>query len=168
MPTDLTKENVPFGKIIYQWTLKEYVQHERNRRWYFVMGILGVALVAYSIISANYLFALIIILFGIVLYLHDVQEPLEVPFAITETGVILGRKYYRYSELSSFWMIYNPPEVKNLYFSLNNVVRHRLQIPLLDYDPRPIREVLNQYLVEDLEQEEEPFSDRLGRLFKLH
>ena len=50
----------------------------------------------------------------------------------------------------------------------NNILKHRLQVPLLDNDPRPIREYLNEFLVEDLDQEEEPLSDRLGRMFKLH
>jgi hypothetical protein len=96
------------------------------------------------------------------------QEPMDVYFAITETGINLGKKYYRCNELSNFWLIYNPPEVKNLYFGLNSVVKHRLQVPLLDFDPRPIREYLNQFLTEDLEQEEEPLSDRLARILKIH
>ena len=168
MPIDLTKENAPLGNIIYQWDVREYERHERGRRWYVVMGIIAVLMIGYAVVSANYLFVLIVVLFGIVLYLHDVQEPIAVPFAITDTGIILGRKYYRYSELVGFWILYKPPEVKNLYFTLNNLIRHRLQVPLLEYDPRPIRDFLNQYMTEDLDQEDEPLSDRLGRLLKLH
>ena len=65
-------------------------------------------------------------------------------------------------------MIYNPPEVKNLYFRLKNIVRFRVKIPLLDYDPRPIREYISQFLTEEVEHEEEPLSDRLARVFKIH
>ncbi len=168
MPQNLTKEDVSIGKIIYQWMIKEYEQYDRERRWYIIMGLLAIALVIYGVAVANYLFALIIVLFGIILYLHHMQAPLEVPFIMTETGIVLGSKFYRYSELKNFWMIYNPPDIKNLYFGLNNIIKHRLQIPLLDYDPRPIRSYLAQYLSEDLEQEEEPLSDRLARLFQLH
>ena len=168
MPKDLTKENINVGRVIYEWTVQEYEHYDRNRRWYMIMGGVGIALVAYGMLTENYLFALLIILFGIVLYLHDMQTPLQVPFAITETGIIVGRKYYRFSELKNFWLIYNPPEVKNLYFGLPTLIKHRIQIPLHDYDPRPIREFLSQYLTEDLEQEEEPLSDRMARLLKLH
>jgi hypothetical protein len=132
------------------------------------MGGVALLLVGYAFVSANYLFALIIVLFVIILYLHNLQEPLAVPFAITTAGIIVGKKFYRYSELKNFWIIYQPPLVKNLYFTLNQVFRHRLQVPLLDHDPRPIRDYLSQYLSEDLEQEEEPLSDRMARLFKLH
>ena len=56
MPLDLRKEKTPLGKMVYQWTIKEYEQHSRDRRWYVGMGIIGVALVAYGLLSNNYLF----------------------------------------------------------------------------------------------------------------
>lgn len=170
MPKDLTREKVGVGTIIYQWTVKEYEKYERGRTWYIVMGVVGLLLLTYALISGNNSFALIIVLFGVVLYLHEMQEPTDVTFAITDTGIILGKKYYRYSELESFWIIYNVDhrEARNLYFTVNGYLKHRLQVPLLDYDPRPVREYLRQYLAEDLEQEEEPLSDRVARLLKIH
>jgi hypothetical protein len=125
-------------------------------------------MVTYALFVANYLFALVIILFGIVLYMHEMQPPMDVYFAITETGIIIGKKFYRFSELSGFWMIYNPPDVKNLYFRLKNIVKFRVKIPLQNYDPRPIRDYIKQYLKEEVEHEEEPLSDRLARVFKIH
>lgn len=168
MPNDLTRENIAIGRVVYQWTINEYEKGNRSRRWLIVMSVLGVAMVAFAIATANYLFALIIILFGIVLYLHELQEPLTVPFALTDVGIILGKKFYRYSEIKTFWIIYNPPLSKTLYFSLDNLIRHRLQVPLLDYDPRPIRDHLAQFMEEDLDQEEEPLTDQWARLLGLH
>jgi len=168
MPKDLSKEDINPGRIVYAWTVKEYEKYDRSHRWYLATGIALAAFLAFALLSGNYLFALVIILFGIVLYLHDMQEPMDVYFAITDTGIILGRRYYRFSELKNFWLIYNPPEIKTIYFTLNSVVKHRLQVPLLEYDPRAIRDHLNQYLTEDLEQEEEPLSDTLARVFKIH
>lgn len=167
MPINLVKEDVNFGNIIYQWQVKEYEQPERDRRWLVFMGVVGVLLVIFGLSTANYLFVLIIVLFGIIIFLHSLQEPADVNFAITDTGIVLGNKYYRYPELDSFWLVYNPPLVASLYFSLNSILKHRLQVPLLNSDPRPIRDHLNQYLDEDLDQEEEPLSDRVARLFRL-
>ncbi|OGH87521.1 MAG: hypothetical protein A3J93_03260 [Candidatus Magasanikbacteria bacterium RIFOXYC2_FULL_42_28] len=167
MPQDILREEVNTGEIVYEWSVKEYEQPERNRRWYIVMGIIGAVMLAFAIISANYLFALLIALFAIILFMHDLVAPLDVPFAITEAGIILGKKFYRFSELESFWMIYDPPTVKNLYFSHSQMMRHRLVVPLLDNDPRPIRDYLNQFIEEDLEQEEEPTDDKLARMFRI-
>jgi hypothetical protein len=168
MPKDLTKEEVNTGEVVYEWLIKEYEQYDRSKRWYIIMSLLGVVLVGYALYSANYLFALVLVLFGIVLYLHEMQAPLDVYFAITEVGIIIGKKFYRFSELGNFWIIYNPPTVKNLYFKLGATIKNRLRVPLLDYDPRPVREHLIKFLAEDTEQEEEPISDRLSRVFKIH
>ena len=168
MPNDFMKTDVPVGEIVFAWAVKEYEQYERDRRWYLLMTILGGVLLVYAIIATNYLFALILVLFGIIIYLHELIDPQEINFAITQTGIILGRKFYRFNELTNFWIIYNPPEVKSLYFSTTSLTKHRLQVPLLDNDPRPIRDYLIGYMKEDLTQEEEPLSDRLARLLKLH
>jgi hypothetical protein len=168
MPINLNKAEANTGGVVFDWEVNEYEKHERNKRWYVITAVIGVALLLYSVISGNYLFALIVVLFGIILFLQDMQQPMQVSFTITETGIVVGNTYYPFKEITNYWMIYNPPEVKNIYFSTSSLLKHRLQVPLLDNDPRPIREYLNQFLVEDLDQEEEPLSDRLGRMFKLH
>ena len=167
MPKNILKEEINIGEVQYEWTVKEYEQHERNQKWYWIIGGIGIGLAIYGVLSANYLFALITVLFGIILFMQDMVAPMDVYFAITNTGVVIGKKYYRYSELTTFWLIYNPPFTKNLYFSQNNVLHHRIQVPLYDYDPMPIREYLNLYLEEDLDQEEEPLSERMGRILKI-
>lgn len=167
MPQDLLKQNVNFGDVVYSWTIKEYEKFERGKRWYLISGVLAAGLIAYAIFSANYLFALIIVLFGIILLLQEMGEPTELEFAICETGIVVGTKYYPFSELETYWIIYNPPEITALYFEPKNILKHRMFIPLDSADPVMIRSYLNQYLTEDLEKEEEPLSDRLGRLFKI-
>ena|SRR3989344_9280896 len=168
MPINLNKAEANTGRVVFDWVVNEYEKHDRSKRWYVLMAVVGAALLLYAVISGNYLFALIVVLFGIILFLQDMLQPAEVSFAITEAGIVVGNKFYPFKEITNYWMIYNPPEVKNIYFSTNNILKHRLQISLLDNDPRPIRDFLNQFLVEDLDQEEEPLSDRLGRVFKLH
>jgi hypothetical protein len=168
MPINLNKAEANTGDVIFDWEVNEYEKHDRNKRWYVITAIVGIALLLYSVISGNYLFALVVVLFGIVLFLQDMQQPIQVSFAVTETGIVVGSTYYPFKEITNYWIIYSPPEVKNIYFSTNSLLKHRLQVPLLDNDPRPIREYLNQFLIEDLDQEEEPLSDRLGRMFKLH
>jgi len=167
MPKNLNKEDINFGEVLFGWEINEYEQHERDKRWYILMGVLSFFLLLYAVLTANYLFALVLVLFGVILFLQDMKEPVRLPFAITETGIILGNRYYSFSELQNFWIIYDPPMVKNLYFSTNNVLKHRLSVPLMDSDPIPIRDYLLEFLEENLEEEEEPLSEKLARNFKL-
>ncbi len=168
MSVNLNREDASTGELVFSWTVPEYDQHDRSRQWYIIAGVIGAGLLLFSLISGNYLFTLIVVLFGIILFLQDIQPPMDVFFGITEAGIIVGDIYYPFKDIVNYWIVYNPPGVKNLYFTTNNILKHRLQVPLLDNDPRPIRDFLNQFIVEDLDQEEEPLSDRLGRVLKLH
>ncbi len=167
MPQDITKRDVNLGDVMFGWKIREYEKTPRDRRWYMIMGVITVLLLVYSIFTDNYLFSLIIVLFGIVLFMHEIQEPLELDIAVTETGVLVGKKFYRFSELDQYWIIYDPPYVKNLYLITKSVLKNRISIPLLDNDPRPVRDYLEQFLEENLDEEEEPLSDRLSRMFNL-
>ncbi|MCX6781540.1 MAG: hypothetical protein NTW66_00220 [Candidatus Magasanikbacteria bacterium] len=167
MPQDLLKQDVNFGNVVYSWSFREYEKFNRGKRWYWITGLLAALLIAYAVYTANYLFALIIVLFGIIIFLQDMNEPAELDFALTDTGIVVGTKYYPFSELEKYWIVYNPPMVKVLYFEPKSTLKHRLHIPLLDTDPLTLRDYLNQFLIEDLEKEDEPLSDRLGRMFKI-
>jgi len=167
MPKPL-KEDLTIGNILHEWTIQEYEQHDRNWLWYILMGGLGIAMIIYGMMSGNFLFSLIIILFGIILFLQSHQEPLQVPFQITELGVVVGNKFYAYSELDQFYLIYDPPHVKTLYLETKSVMHPTLRIPLLDQNPIELKHTLREFLGEDTEKEEEPLSDRAARNWKLH
>lgn len=169
MPEDKqNQENLSkLGEVFANWTFPEYTKYKHSRRWYVWFSILMLGLLIFSLITLNFLFAVIIIIFAVVVFVHDVKEPMQMPFYIGERGIFLGRKFFDYKELKSFWLIYEPKEIKNLYFSPKNFIKPLLPIPLLDQNPLKIREFLLQYLEEDLDQEEEPISEQLGRRFKI-
>jgi len=155
------------GEIFFSWEFPEYFKYERSKLWYLGMGILGGILLIYCLFAKNFLFALIVIMVGIIIFLYEAKEPLNVSFSITEDGLELGRNFYPWKDLKNFWIIYEPPKIKTLYFIFKNAWRPRLNIPLLDQNPLKIREKLLEYLDEDLEKEEEPISDSFGRFLKL-
>jgi hypothetical protein len=119
-------------------------------------------------ITGNFLFALIIILFAIILFLQSHQTPPQVPFRITELGVIINNRFYIWSEFKDFYIIYEPPAVKTLFLVTVSNFRPALRIPLLDKNPIEIRQTLKEFLTEDVEKEEEPLSDRMTRNWRLH
>ena len=108
------------------------------------------------------------LLFAIIIFLQSHQKPLELPFVITELGVVLNNRFYPYSELENFYIIYNPPEVKMLFIETLSTLRPALRIPLMDRDPNEVRHTLREFLSEDIEKEEEPFSDMVARRWQIH
>jgi len=167
MPKAIT-ESTLIGDIEHQWTVKEFEKHERPMAWYVVVGILMSLLVLYGVISGNFLFALVIVLAGIILFVQGKQDPMDVSFAISSLGVIVGNRFYTYSELYDFYIIYDPPEVKMLFFDTKSNVRPLLRVPLMDNNPIEIRKTLRHYLEEDLDKENEPHADTFARKWRFH
>jgi hypothetical protein len=167
MPKKLSEQPIT-GETLHEWTIQEYEQHERALLWYILMLSVGLAMVLFAMFTGNFLFAVIIILFAIILFLQSHQLPPQVAFKITELGVILGDRFYPYSEFDSFYIIYQPPEVKTLYLTHKSIYRPMLRIPLLDENPVETRHTLREFLSEDLEKEEEPMADRVARNWRIH
>jgi hypothetical protein len=157
-----------FGEEIIGWTVAEYDKHERSKGWYITASIIALLLLFYSFMSANFLFAVIIVVVALVVILHDGQDPDKVKFSLTDEGVMIGRKFYDYDEIKDFSIVYKPrQEIKNLYFEFKTAVKPRLSIPLGKMNPLSIRENLLKYLTEDLERTDQPLSEALAKFFKL-
>ena len=72
------------GQVFFTWQFSEFVQYERSRTWYGVSGIVALLLIIWSLWEKNFLFALGIIMVGLIVALHANREPLTVKFAINE------------------------------------------------------------------------------------
>ncbi len=164
---EIIKENTVLGNPLHEWTIQEYEQYERGRRWYVVMGVVGILSLIYALVSGNFLFALVIVLFAIILYLQSHQRPPQLPFVITDLGIIIGRRFHPYSELQNFYLVYRPPEVKVLFFETKSMLEPSIRIPILDADPVEIRFSLLEYLPENPQKEDEPLSDQIARNLRL-
>jgi hypothetical protein len=160
----LSKE--PESKEFISWEVPEYPVYERGIFWYLSLAVVSIVLLIYALRNSNFLFAFIIVMFIIIFLLHTDRKPSLLKFSLTEQGVLLGTKLYLWKEFSRFFIVYNPPEVKTLYFEFSNFKPH-LTIPLGEQNPEVIRQLLLKFLPENKEKTEEPFSDWLGRVLKI-
>jgi len=167
MPINLTQQPKDLGKTLAEWQFPEFVKYKRSQRWYITAGIIVALLLIYSAVTANILFAMIIIITSVIFILNQKRDPKMVSFKITEEGVIIDETLYEWPEIKNFWIIYEPPKVKNLYFEFKSLLLPRLPIPLQDQDPVKIREILLDYIDEDIDREGEPISDGISRALKL-
>ncbi len=155
------------GEPIFSWTVDEYERHERGPVWYAIAFVVGVSLILYAMITQNFLFAVIIIMAGVIIGLSTLREPRRVLFQMTTRGVGLGREFLPYKDLKSFWILYEPPHLKNLYIDFRNPITPHLKISLEEQDPVEIRASLLSFLREEPNQEQESLADLLGRVLKL-
>lgn len=162
----MPNEEKDAGKTLLEWEFAEYTQPQRSKAWYFWFLIIVVALLVYSLVTINFLFAVIIIIATIIILMRSKYEPLSINFAIAEGGVKVDGKFYAYELMKDFYLIYKPPEIKNLYLEFKSLTKPRLIIPLDNQNPLTIREILMKNLTEDLDKEEEPASEAWRKLLK--
>jgi len=152
---------------LLSWSFPEYESHEHPRGWWIGFSVLSGGLLLFALLTANFLFALIIIMLAAIILYRHYHEPSEVDFIITMRGIQVGNREYRWKELEKFWLAYEPPQVKSLIITFKSSVRRHMTIPLLEQDPLQVREILGEYLEEDLDEEAEPSSDAWGRVFRI-
>ena len=147
------------GKKLFSWAFKEYESQERSKTWYTIFFIALGLMMIYAIVTINFLFGIILVMSGIILIIRDRNVPNDVNFSITEIGIEMDNKFYEFSQIADFYILYKPPELKNLYLNFKSLLTPRLIIPLHNQNPLEIRKFLNSFVTEDLEKEEEPLSE---------
>ena len=152
---------------LISWDFPERPEYRRGPFWHAAMVVAGLGLLIYSVKSGNFLFALLILMFGLVIYVTAAARPARLRFAVYEDGIQVGRDFYRFREVERFWFFYEPP-VRTLYLNLKGIgMGSRVRVDLMDTDPNEVRTVLAQFVREDLRETEEPASDTIGRLLKI-
>ena len=155
------------GHVQVSWETWEYPPHERSLLWFVMAGVIGVALLVYSIVTTNYLFGIVVLMMGVILLMDGLRHPDRVEVHVTDQGIIVGEQFYGFTVIKDFSIIYEPPIVKVLYIDFNQIWQPLLAIPLEDVDPNAVRDSLLPYVFENLKREEETLTDTLRRLYKL-
>lgn len=147
------------------WTAPEFVQYQKGRTWFLVIAGVGVLLVGYYLIRKDFLTSVMfLLLFGLFLYLSR-AKPREITVVLSAQGLRLNETVLPFNQVKTFWIVYQPPEVKTLNFETTAYLNRNWTVQLVDQDPVAVREFLLEYLPED-HNREEPVSDQISRTLK--
>lgn len=161
------EELIDKGNTLIDWHFPEFEKPERSLLWYVIMLITSIAFIVIAIMNSNFLFAVIIVMTIVILILQERRDPLELNIKIMEAGIEIGEKFYKYKDISSFFIIYEPPITSNLYIQMKTRIAPRLNIPLKEQNPIKVRDILMNFLSEDVEKDDEPLSDYLSKILKI-
>ncbi len=155
-------------EVLVSWEIAEYSYSLRSRRWYIVAGVLGFLSLIWALFTANFLFAIIIIMAATIFILTDKEKDKKIQVSLTDEGMLLGNNFYDYDEFKNFSLVYKPKQgLKTLYLEFKNFFKHRISLPLEDVNPLKVQEILSQYLEEDRERTDPPLSEQLSKSLKL-
>ncbi|XOU94447.1 MAG: hypothetical protein ACNFW9_00080 [Candidatus Kerfeldbacteria bacterium] len=156
------------GKLLTSWDFPEFQKYSRSFIWYLIIALIVIGLTIFAISTQGYLFLGIILLYIFIYYIRAKREPLTLQIKIFEDGIqISDNTFYEWKEIKQFWIIYEPPEVKNLYLEFKTGFKPSITISLENQNPLNIRKILLEYIIEDTDKEDESFSDGFSRLLRL-
>ena len=147
------------------WQAREYEYHPKNANWYWVLGIIALALVLAAVVLNNFLFAVLVVISGFALASYGARKPHFITHALEPRGIRVGKKIYDYGSLKFFWIHYDPPIRKELLLESKKTFANKITIMLEDADPEQARDYLLQYLKE--KKIEEPLTVTIARLLKI-
>jgi hypothetical protein len=159
-------EEVEVGDALMSWETWEFPPHERSRVWFIVMGILCVVCLVYAFSSANFLFAVVILMFVVITMVNMIRKPQRLPVHVTTLGIVLGNEFFPYDDIKDFSIVYKPP-VKTLYLDFKNSWKPLTSIPLEEIDPNQLREQMLAFVFENLDRDDESLTDTIARLYKM-
>lgn len=137
----------------FSWHTHEYVYREKTQDWFWVVGIISVAIAVTSIIFGNILFALVILIGAFVMALFAARKPNVVEIDINEKGIIIDKEKYPYHELRSFWIDETHYDGIRLVVRLKKSLMPYIMIPITRDDIDEIRTFLETKL------DSEPFKE---------
>ncbi|OGI59565.1 hypothetical protein A2814_01050 [Candidatus Nomurabacteria bacterium RIFCSPHIGHO2_01_FULL_38_19] len=86
------------------WSAPEYEEKERNKDWFWALGIIIFTSSAAAIIYSNYFFATLLILSGVLLGVLRMKKPEMVSYELNDKGFAVGTSLYPYENIKSFWV----------------------------------------------------------------
>lgn len=147
------------------WQSPEFIYYHKSPGWYLGLAIFGLITMGYAVWRTDYLMLFTLIVMFTVAYFYAGRKPKTITVTLSGKGVSLDKNLYYYKNLQSFWILYEPPEVKTLNFETTNYLNRDITIQLENEDPNEIREFLLNFLPENLDREEST-TDRLFRRLK--
>jgi hypothetical protein len=137
----------------------------RGRIWWIIAGLLIAGLLAYSILSANFAFAVIVVMFGLLVFIG--KKPVDGPIniVIAREGILVNSILYTYPNIKEFFIVTDPAR---LFIVPNQMLGGRVDVFIPeDIDNNELRMVLRKLVKENTEQVAEPLGDTIARKLKL-
>lgn len=149
------------GGILYEWEAPEFTKYEKDVYWTAILVIGSAAIMIFFLLTKNYIGALVIAMLAILVYVYSKKEPRLIRFAITPMGIKIENKLHKFEELKSFWIFYEPGEIKELSVRTKQLINPYLGLPLGNAKPVTIRQIMLKFLPE--KKQEEPVANILAR-----
>ncbi len=131
---------------VIQWDAPEYYHWPHSADWFWSYGIVVTSIAILSILFSNVLFAIFIVIAGILAGYYAARKPDIIHCELQPLGILAGKTFYDYNDIRSFWVDDNHPHAKLVLISKKLFSMH-IVIPVDDTThPADITEYLIRHI----------------------
>jgi len=153
-------------KSLISWEFWESERSKKTTGWYLSLVLVFVGLLVFAILTKSSLFLIFLVLFLLILVINW-SKPIEKKrIDIYQDGIKVVNKFYEWDDLKNFSIVYQP-KVKKLYLAPQGFFSLEFSVSLEEQNPMKIRNILKEFLIEDLEKKEETIFDVVKSWFRL-
>jgi hypothetical protein len=137
---------------LISWNAPEHLHYDKKPDWYWVVGVITLALAAGAFIFSQWITGIFIIVAAVALVLHASRPARTIYFEINDRGLVIDHTLYPFLNLDSFWIPHDSMPPKMLIKSQKMFMPY-IVIYIDEVDPEEVREVLLRYIAETEHQE---------------
>ncbi len=156
-----------YGQTIISWHAPEYMKYHKGFYWYLVASTIFLTIIIYGVLSKDVVLSLVFLVLAGVYFLLSRDHPVIIEHELTTLGVKAKRKFYPYSDIESFYIVYEPPHVTTLNIRIKKSIVNEIVIQLGNSPVDDVREVLFNRGIRELEGQKESISSIFSRILRL-
>lgn len=153
---DLRKvdDDVEDASTLFEWHAPDHTHMPKSPKWFAILAA-GIAVLAIIfLLSANFIAVITTVLVGGLIYYVAQVKPTVVRYRLMVDGVAIGTTLYHYRDLQAFNIIYEPGAVKTVLIRSKRRLAPLVHMEIGDANPVAIRDILLEFIEEDLEMDE--------------
>ncbi len=153
---DLRKidDDVEDISTLFEWSAPEHIHHDRGVKWFAIFaGGITVIVVGFALMR-NFIASLTIALIGGYMFVVAQHKPSVIRYRLMTEGVALNTVLYHYKHLDAFNIVYEPGDVKTVILRSSRKFVPLIHMEIGDADPVAIRDILLEFVHEDVHLEE--------------
>lgn len=160
------KKEMISDKEIFSWIAPNFTREHKDPKWFITAAVIILAAIGYSVWQQDWFVIGIIVIVSAVMFWYVFSvHPRDVSYKITPMGIYVDDRLYPFSEIHSFWMIYNN-NVKTIYFALIKKYLPTVVVSLENVDPLLVKGFLLKKIPEQ-ERRGESLVDKFTRVVGL-
>jgi len=153
-------------QILLSWNAPSFSHKDKNFIWFLVAGVAILGLIGFFIYTKDWFSIGIVVVVSAVLFWYVAKvRPHDTEYSITDLGINAGNHNYPFSEIHSYWIVYND-HTRTLNIAFLKKYLPTLVIGLGDINPLNIKELLSIHIPEQ-EKRTETLVDKIIRTIGL-